>query len=426
MKNSIGIKQLIIIFFMGLAYTIVYALPFVQYVFYDDLQAALNVSNAQLGTLITIFGIGNLLAPFGGALGDRFNTKKIYIIAMAIVSALNFVFVVNMQSYTFALLIWAGFAISGLFLFFPAHTKLVRLLASEEQQGAVFGLTESMCGVTSVIVNAVALYFYSKFAIGALGGIAGLKAVVITYGVLGVIATVILFFMIPNDISEKELASKAGSEIRPEDKLTVKDWVNVMKDPRTWMSGFAVFATYTMYVTLSYYTPYFTDVLGASVVFSGGLAIFRTYGTRFIGSPIGGMIGDKIKSVSTVVGVSLLAAAIIIVGFMMAPSGTSSTILVVLTLVIGVLTYMARGSMFAVPSELKTERKYAASISGVVCAVGYCPDLFIFILYGYWLDTYGNTGYTYIFIYAIVVLVLGFLNSLLIRAYKRKHLAKAE
>ena len=33
---------------MGLAYTIVYALPFVQYVFYDDLQAALSVSNAHV------------------------------------------------------------------------------------------------------------------------------------------------------------------------------------------------------------------------------------------------------------------------------------------------------------------------------------------------------------------------------------------
>lgn len=426
MKNSISFKQLLIIFFMGLAYTVVYALAFVQYVFYNDIQSVLNVSNAQLGTLITIFGIGNLIAPFGGALGDRFNTKKVYIIATTLVSAFTLLYAFNMSSYTFALFIWAGLAISGLFLFFPAHTKIVRLLGNEGQQGALFGLTESMCGVTSVIVNAIALYFYTKFAIGELGGVAGLKAVVITYAVLGFLATIILFFMIPNDISEKELVEKAGKELKPEERLTKEDWIRVMKDPRTWMSGFAVFATYTMYVTLSYYTPYFTDVLGATVVFSGALAIFRTYGTRFIGSPIGGMLGDKIKSVSTVVGVSLLGAAIIIIGFMMAPAGTSSSLLVVLTLIIGVLTYMARGSMFAVPSELKTDRKYAASISGVVCAVGYCPDLFIFVLYGHWLDTYGNQGYTYIFIYAVIVLVLGFLNSLLIRAYKRKHFANAE
>lgn len=424
MKNSISFKQLLVIFFMGLAYTVVYALAFVQYVFYDDIQTVLNVSNAQLGTLITIFGIGNLVAPFGGALGDRYDTKKVYIIAMTLVSAFTLMYAFNMGSYTFALFIWAGLAFSGLFLFFPAHTKIVRLLGNEEQQGALFGLTESMCGVTSVIVNAVALYFYTKFAIGTLGGVAGLKAVVITYAVLGFLATIILFFMIPNDISERAYLEKEKAE--KVEKLTKEDWIKVMKDPRTWMSGFAVFATYTMYVTLSYYTPYFTDVLGATVVFSGALAIFRTYGTRFIGSPIGGMLGDKIKSVSTVVGVSLLAAAIIILGFMVAPAGTSSTILVVLTLVIGVLTYMARGSMFAVPSELKTDRKYAASISGVVCAVGYCPDLFIFVLYGYWLDNYGNQGYTYIFIYAIVVLVLGFINSLLIRNYKRKHLVNAE
>ena len=81
-KKALNIKQFTIIFFLGLGYTIVYATPFIQYVFYDSLVEALQCTNQQLGYLITIFGIGNLLAPFGGALSDKFNTKKIYIFAM--------------------------------------------------------------------------------------------------------------------------------------------------------------------------------------------------------------------------------------------------------------------------------------------------------------------------------------------------------
>ena len=65
---------------MGLAFAVVYATPFVQYVFYDDLAGALHASNTQLGFLIAIFGIGNLLAPLGGALSDKFNTKKVYLL----------------------------------------------------------------------------------------------------------------------------------------------------------------------------------------------------------------------------------------------------------------------------------------------------------------------------------------------------------
>ena len=92
-----------------------------------------------------------------------------------------------------------------------------------------------------------------------------------------------------------------------------------------------------------------------------------------------------------------------------------------MTLITAVFSYMARGSMFAVPSELKIPRKYAGSTSGVVCAIGYCPDLFIFVLYGKFLDKYGNAGYNRIFIYAAIVMLIGVVNAFLVRMYKKKH-----
>ena len=41
-KKALNIKQFTIIFFLGLGYTIVYATPFIQYVFYDSLVEALQ------------------------------------------------------------------------------------------------------------------------------------------------------------------------------------------------------------------------------------------------------------------------------------------------------------------------------------------------------------------------------------------------
>ncbi|MPM10193.1 Inner membrane protein YqcE [bioreactor metagenome] len=411
-KTTLTPKQLLIIFFLGLGYTIVYATPFIQYVFYDSLVEGLNCSNQQLGILISIFGIGNLLAPFGGALSDRFNTKTIYIVSMALICALNLLFAFNMN-YTFALFIWAGFAIAGLFLYFPAHTKLTRLIASEDQQGTLFGFTESFCGITNVIVNFIALWLFTKFATDSYG-VLGLRAAIIGYAVLGIIAIAFLWVLVPKPTNET--MQKSADE-----KMTMKDWVSVMTNPRTWFSGIAVFATYTMYCTLSYYTPYFSNVLGVSVVFTGGLAIIRTYGTRFIGAPFGGWLGDKFHSVSRVVGASLAGATVLVLVFMLMPAGTNAGVLLVLTLCAGILTYMARGSMFAIPSELKIPRKYAGSTSGLVCAIGYCPDLFIFILFGKWLDTYGNAGYSRIFIYAAVVMMIGVANAVVTHLYKKKH-----
>ncbi len=418
-KAPLSIRQIAIIFFLGLGYTVVYATPFIQYVFYDSLVGTLGCTQQQLGYLITIFGVGNLLAPFGGMLSDKFNTKKIYIIAMSVICVLNVLFVLNM-TYSFALVIWAGFAFFALFLYFPAHTKLTRLVGSENQQGTIFGLTESFCGITNVIVNFIALFLFAKFANDTFGT-NGLKAAIIGYAVLGVVAVIILAILVPDPGKPTQ---ENGGESNINSKMTLRDWGHIVVNPRTWMSGIAVFTTYTMYCTLSYYTPYFSNVLGVSLAGTGAIAIIRQYGTRFIGAPVGGWLGDKIHSVSKVVGVSLAAAVVIVLVFMFVPVGTSAAVLTVLTLCAGVLTYMARGCMFAVPSELKIPRKYAGTTSGVVCAIGYCPDLFIFVLFGYWLDKHGNAGYQNIFIYAAIIMAIGVVNAIITQIYKKKLLAK--
>lgn len=147
----------------------------------------------------------------------------------------------------------------------------------------------------------------------------------------------------------------------------------------------------------------------------------RTYGTRFIGAPLGGWLGDKFHSLSSVIGLSLGGAILCVLIFKFLPKHTDPTILIALTIFLGILTYMARGSMFAVPSELKIPRKYAGSTSGIVCCLGYCPDLFIFVLYGYWLDTYGNQGFDYIFLFAAIVMAIGVINSIAITLYKKRH-----
>lgn len=403
MNNKL--KSLITVYIMGAAYAIIYALPFIQYVFYDPLLEGLNATNAQLGLLITIYGLGNLVAPFGGLLVDRFNHKNIYLISLLATAGLCFAFAFKLN-YTFAIIIWIGLAITSLFAFFPAHVKIVRSLADEKNQGKIFGLAESAGGVGSVIVNSLALYMFSRYT----ESIAGLKSAVIGYGIAALVVTVTLYFLIENP---------GKSEKTTSDKIDFSDFALVLKHPGTWFTGIAIFSTYTLYVTLSYFTPYFTNVLGVSVAFSGGIAIVRTYLLRFIGAPLGGYIGDKV-SVSKVVGVSLAGALVIIFTFMKVPVGTSVGILISLTLLISLFTYVARGNMFAVSSECKSPEKYAATVAGVVCAVGYSPDLFQFTLFGNWIDNFGNKGYNYIFIYTMVILCIGIVNAILTLKYKKK------
>lgn len=408
-------KLFLSIFFFGTAYALQYALPFIQYVLYNPLANTMKVTNAQLGVLIAIFGIGNIIgAPIGGWFADKFSYKTIYILSMFGTAALCFLFAFNLN-YKFAIYIWIGLAVTALFAFYPSHIKAVRMLGDEDSQGKIFGLSESASGIGSVIVNSLALFLFGRAATEA----AGLQIAVIGYGVASLLVGVVLYFLMDSPVKNDHASEDA------EERIGLKDYWIVLKFPGTWLAGIAIFVTYTLYTTLTYFTPYFTDVLGVTVAFSGSLAIVRTYLLRFVGAPIGGYIGDRIHSVTKVLGISFLVSAIIILAFLGLPATTSTTIIIILTLLISTFTFMARGNMFAVPAEVKSPTKYAAMTAGITCAIGFAPDLFQFTMYGSWLDNYGNDGYRYIFIYAVAILVVGIINSILTLMYK-KHQAKQE
>ncbi len=410
MNNKL--KTFITIFFIGAAYAIIYALPFVQYMFYDPLVESIGATNAQLGFLIAIFGLGNIFgAPIGGWLADKFNHKTIYLLALVGNSALCFLFAYNLN-YKFAVYIWIGLAITALFAYFPAHVKIVRLLGSEEEQGKIFGLAEAAGGVGSIIVNSIALYLFAR----AVSSVAGFKFVVLGYGVASIVLAVILFFLIDNP----EKVEKSNSVDDHAAKITIKDFGVVLKNPGTWFTGIAIFAVYTLYVSLSYFTPYFTGVLGVSVAFAGGVAIVRTYLIRMVGAPLGGMLGDKLGSVSKAIIIGLVGAIAVITIIIFVPAGTSTNVLIALTLLVSLFTYIGRANMFAVQSEVKIPAKYSATAAGITCAIGFAPDLFQFTLFGNWLDKYGNNGYRLIFIYTIIVLIIGVINAILSIRYKSK------
>ena len=80
-----------------------------------------------------------------------------------------------------------------------------------------------------------------------------------------------------------------------------------------------------------------------------------------------------------------------------------------MTLVVALFVYMSRGIYYAVASEVHIPRKVAATTIGVAAVLGFSPDLFQYMLFGHWLDTHGVSGYKYMFVFQIIVLLIGML-----------------
>lgn len=90
---KLSVKTFVQLFILGTCWTIVYALPFIQYILYDPLLEQLGCSNTQLGLLMTIFGLGNIFgAPVGGWLADQFDYKKIFVASIVLNGVLSIIF----------------------------------------------------------------------------------------------------------------------------------------------------------------------------------------------------------------------------------------------------------------------------------------------------------------------------------------------
>ncbi len=413
-KRQSKLKLPITLLALGACWSISYLIPFIQYIWYDPFQEFLGASNTQLGLLITVYGFGNVFgAPIGGWVADHFNYKYIYVLSVFLNGVFSLLFVLN-PTYGFAMIMWIGFAVASLFMNYPTHIKIIRDLTTDENQGKIFGLNETCIGIFNILFNAVMMLLYTKF----MEGVAGMKAAIIGIAVLSFVLTVIIAFVLDNPAKlKKETAEKP----KEEKKSFLRDAKYIVKSPATWLVALNVLAVYSFLNTLTYFTPYFTNVLGVTVVFTGWVAIARQHGMTLVGAPIGGFLSDLVKSPSKVL-LGVYAVGLIgLIYLIQAGEGVGAAFLIALTLVMSAAVYIGRGSYYATVTEAGVPREYTASTIGLVAAVGFSPDLFQFTLYGYWLDNFGNTAYTFIFIFQAIVLAVGALSSLGILYLKKKN-----
>ena len=68
-----SLKLPITLLVLGACWSIVYIIPFIQYIWYDPFQQFMNATNTQMGLLITIYGFGNV---FGHLLAAGLQTDS--------------------------------------------------------------------------------------------------------------------------------------------------------------------------------------------------------------------------------------------------------------------------------------------------------------------------------------------------------------
>ena len=397
-------RRYFVVMALSLGYAASFMLPYIKYVFYDQLLVGINCTNEQAGLLLTIYTIMNLCLYIpGGWVADKYSAKWVIVLSLAGTGILN-IFFATYMTFSMAMIVWVLLAFTTAFAFWSGVIKAIRLLGSAREQGRLYGFFNAGVGLFSAGVSAVGMFVYGLFVADQ---VAGLKGVIYVQGAACLLsATVVMFFYAEN---------KNGAEESEDDKFQTKDLLTVLKEPMTWVISLLIFCGHGIYTSTSYFNPYMTNVIGVTMAFSGVLAIVRTHILRVICGPVGGVLADRVKSPSLVLIYCFAAMTALLAIFIFIPAGTSAVVVIGLQLLLAAVTFTAYAILYSCIEEAGIPRKLTGTTVAMASMLGYLPDMIYNPLFGRWLDQYQNTGYIYIFLFLAVSGLVGMGMAFLVR-----------
>ena len=395
-KNS-KVKKYVALFALILAGSTIYELPYLSYNYYDVSLEAMNISNSQLGLLMSIFGFISMIGYFpGGYLADRLSARKLIAFSLVGTGALG-ILLSTYPSYPVLVFIYVMYGVLSSLTFWAAMLKATRQLGDSSEQGRLFGMRESGTGIMPVLYGLVILFIFNTTGANYLA----LRWVIIGYAVLAIIGGVFAWFGLSDNKPTDNPEEKTGA--------SVKDLVKVVKMPKLWLLSIVVFSVCSIYASYSYLTPYLTEFFGLSASTAAFLGILRIYGMAIVGGLISGFIADKIGSNIKVIFFTSIIPVICYAAYMIIPNNPQYLgVFIAFMLATGLSMFMLRGIYFAAIDELKIPLSYSGTAMGFVSLVGFIPEAYIYSLIGNWMDKYpGIGGYQHIFVYMIVVTAIG-------------------
>jgi MFS family permease len=392
-----------------LAGELIFFLPFVfARVFRPTLLEVFGITNLQLGTYFSIYGIVAMFSYIlGGPIADKFSSRNLISIALIATSFGGFVLaylpigVILPWAYA-----WWGF--TTIFLFWAALIKSTRLWGGDFYQGKAFGFLEGGRGLTAALISSAALFLLSDFSsvndhdidpelrIATYQNVMFLSSCLI--GFIGILIRIIL----PLNKTE---TPKNKVQI---DRVAI---LQLIKIPELWLLSLIIISAYAGYKITDVFSLYAKDVMGYSEYKAAEFGTIMLW-LRPLFAIIAGVMADKFTSRKTlfVLFLILLSSSLFLT---LLPNGNMVLLPFVglISTLIGV--YGIRAIYFALVQESNIPLNVTGAAVGIVSFVGFTPDVFISPLIGYLIDTYhGLLGYQYVFAVLSLFGIIGAISSI--------------
>lgn len=405
--SSLHKWALVILISMGSS--IIYAPMYLKNVFYDPLMQALGCTNADLGLMVSAYGLAAMICYLpSGIVADKFRMRTLATVGFLTTAVLVFVYA-TLPSVEVCFALFVAMGITSILIWWGTRFKVVRLCCEEDEYASKIGISYSIYGVTGLVIGLINAGIIASIANTAVGVQVMLVFLAVTIAVLGIIA----FFLIPDFKGEIDKEAKLFS---------LSEALEAIKHPGVMWACIAYFCVYAVYQGATYTTPYLTQCFDADGNLVNVVGLIRTYGIGLLAGPIVGYIATKIKSPSkTIIGGFILSIAVL-VAFILYPHGAEGAMIAsILVVIFGFTTYGAFSIGSSPLSEVKIPMRIFGTAAGLLSVIGFLPDVFIHTWYGSMIDAQGTAAFTGIFGFEILFTVIGAASLFMLLRSIKKH-----
>ncbi|MEG0379006.1 MAG: MFS transporter, partial [Eubacterium sp.] len=290
--------------------TTIYLPVFAKSSFYDAFVEGFGITNAQFGTLFSVYTLLTLLTYFlGGIVADKFSPRKLLTLSF-LATGLLAIWQSTFPSYNVALFIYGAMGVTTTLTFWAALIKATRQFGQTMGgESKALGSLEGGRGLASIVISTLCAFVFATFIQMSMG----LRVVLLIYAGILIVVGILSWFVFNDEAAEKEAVAQES---------TLKLIGICLRNPMVWVVSLMVLGAYAMTSTMGgYVSKMGTTSFGMTVQLAAFIPVISSY-LRPLGSFGGGWLGDKVGASKTMIigTIGLIIPALIIV---LLPTGKS-------------------------------------------------------------------------------------------------------
>lgn len=390
---------------------LVFLLPYVlARVFRPTFLEVFDLSNFQLGSLFSVYGIVALLSyVYGGVISDKFQ-PKILIAASMFFTAFGGLVLISYPSYFILSLLYGYWGFTTVFLFWGAMIKATRVWGGTNNQGLAFAFLDGGRGLVAASMGTLGVLIFSTFLTNDIESASLMERkeafkYVILFSSFTVFLTgvFVLLLMKTNPQNESKNISTLDS---------FSNIKTVLKIESVWLIMIIIISAYIGYKVTDIYSLYASEVMLFNDIEAAKIGSLQLY-LRPLVCVIIALIADKTSYINLItigfitmsIGSGIFASGIV--------ESNMNFVFYLSLIVVATGTYAIRALYFSIMQEGRIPLILTGTAVGLISVVGYTPDIFATPMIGYILDTYpGILGHQYVFGVLVVFSLLGLLASI--------------